>query len=95
MAAVSELTADREVVRKYLDAVDLPAPLDEATAEDYRERIKRLLVEKNATIVAHYYTDGMLQDLADETGGFVGDSLEMARFGSETAADILVVVGVR
>ena len=44
-------------------------------------RIKRLLIEKNATLVAHYYVDGDIQDLAIETGGFVADSLEMARFG--------------
>ncbi len=95
MASVSEFTADRELVRNYLDAVDLPAPLDAGAVNSFREKIKALLAQKNATIVAHYYTDGTLQDLAEETGGFVGDSLEMARFGSESDADILVVVGVR
>jgi quinolinate synthase len=45
--------------------------------------------------VAHYYTDGDLQELADETGGCVADSLEMARFGSEQAAKTLLVCGVR
>ena len=95
MADMSELASDRELVRRYLDAVELPPRLDDTQVESYRDRIKALLVEKNAVIVAHYYTDGSLQDLADETGGFVGDSLEMARFGSESDADILVVVGVR
>jgi len=95
MADVSELASDRELVRNYLDAVDLPARLDDAQADSYRDKIKALLREKNAAVVAHYYTDGVLQDLATETGGFVGDSLEMARFGSDSDADILVVVGVR
>ncbi len=60
-----------------------------------KERIKRLLDEQNAVLVAHYYTDGALQDLAEETGGCVADSLEMARFGTEHSAKTLVVAGVR
>lgn len=58
-------------------------------------RIKTLLIEKDAAIVAHYYVDGEIQDLAMETGGFVADSLEMARFGKAHAAKNLIVVGVR
>jgi quinolinate synthase len=46
-------------------------------------------------LVAHYYVDGDLQDLALETGGIVADSLEMARFGRDHAAQTLVVAGVR
>ena len=60
-----------------------------------KERIKGLLYEQNAVLVAHYYTDGALQDLAEETGGCVADSLEMARFGTEHPAQTLVVAGVR
>lgn len=60
-----------------------------------KERIKKLLIEQNAVLVAHYYTDGVLQDLAEETGGCVADSLEMARFGAEHSAQTLVVAGVR
>ena len=46
-------------------------------------------------LVAHYYVDGDLQDLALATGGLVADSLEMARFGREHPAQTLVVAGVR
>lgn len=60
-----------------------------------KERIKALLKKQNAVLVAHYYTDGTLQDLAEETGGCVADSLEMARFGTSHPADTLVVAGVR
>lgn len=60
-----------------------------------RDRIKTMLDEQNAVLVAHYYVDGDLQQLAEETGGCVADSLEMARFGSTTDADTLVVCGVR
>ncbi|MEX2130659.1 MAG: quinolinate synthase NadA [Pseudohongiellaceae bacterium] len=91
----SGLTADRLTVKRYLDGVDLPAPLDDKAKEDYCARISALLACKNAALVAHYYTEGVLQDLAVATGGFVGDSLEMARFGRDCAATTLVVAGVR
>ncbi len=60
-----------------------------------KARIRQLLKEKQAVLVAHYYVDGDLQDLAEETGGCVSDSLEMARFGRDHAAQTLVVAGVR
>ncbi len=59
------------------------------------QRIKKLLVERDAVLVAHYYTDADLQALAEETGGYVSDSLDMARFGHEHKAQTLVVAGVR
>ncbi len=58
-------------------------------------RIKKLLKEEDAVLVAHYYTDADLQALAEETGGYVSDSLDMARFGHEHPAQTLVVAGVR
>ncbi len=58
-------------------------------------RIKRLLVEQDATLVAHYYTSPELQELAEATGGYVSDSLDMARFGAECQSTTLVVAGVR
>ena len=60
-----------------------------------KERIKRLLIEREAVLVAHYYVDADLQDLAEETGGCVSDSLEMARFGRDHPAKTLVVAGVK
>lgn len=72
-----------------------PKPLNDAEKVAYRERIKKLLQEKNAVLVAHYYTDPEIQALAEETGGCVADSLEMARFGSQHPADTLIVAGVR
>ncbi len=58
-------------------------------------KIKRLLHEKDAVLVAHYYVDSEIQQLAEETGGTVADSLEMARFGNAHPAQTLVVAGVR
>ncbi|TWG85790.1 quinolinate synthetase [Cupriavidus gilardii J11] len=60
-----------------------------------KTRIKALLKARNAVLVAHYYVDADLQDLAEETGGCVSDSLEMARFGRDHPAQTLVVAGVR
>ena len=60
-----------------------------------KTRIRALLREKNAVMVSHYYVHPDLQDLAEETGGLVSDSLEMARFGRDHPARTLVVSGVR
>lgn len=62
---------------------------------ELKSRIKQLLLDSNAVLVAHYYVDGDLQELAEETGGCVADSLEMARFGTTSDADTIVVCGVR
>ena len=59
------------------------------------ERIKQLLKERDAVLLAHYYVHPGLQDLAESTGGLVSDSLDMARFGHEHPAKTLVVAGVR
>ena len=57
---------------------------------DKIERIKELKRKKNAVILAHYYVDGAIQDVAD----FVGDSLELARKAKEADGDIIVFCGV-
>ncbi|AUS64800.1 quinolinate synthase NadA [Escherichia albertii] len=72
-----------------------PTPLSIDEKTHYREKIKRLLKERNAVIVAHYYTDPEIQQLAEETGGCISDSLEMARFGAQHSASTLLVAGVR
>ena len=72
-----------------------PVPLDEEEKAFYREKIKTLLKQRDAVLVAHYYTDPEIQALAEETGGCVADSLEMARFGNNHPASTLLVAGVR
>ena len=69
-----------------------PLPFERTALKD---RIRSLLKAKNAVLVSHYYVHPDLQDLAEETGGLVSDSLEMARFGRDHAAQTLVVSGVR
>jgi quinolinate synthase len=92
---IDEQSDHQGVVEQFLDQIhDEPKYTPELEAM-YKTRIKRLLKEKNAVIVAHYYTDPVIQQLAEETGGMVSDSLEMARFGHADPATTLIVAGVK
>lgn len=87
--------ASRNLVKTYLDEAlahphSLPANADALSAS-----IRTQLRENNAVLVAHYYTAPEIQALAEETGGCVADSLEMARFGKRHAAETLIVAGVK
>lgn len=73
----------------------VPPEPDPAERAALKDKIRRLLQERNAVMVSHYYVHPDLQDLAEETGGIVSDSLEMARFGRDHPAQTLVVSGVR
>jgi quinolinate synthase len=73
----------------------VPATPDPAARAAARVRAAEALRAHDAVLVAHFYTDGDIQDLALETGGLVADSLEMARFGRSHPAQTLVVAGVR
>ena len=91
----NSLATDTAIVRRFLDGATPSAHLNDADELEYLGKIAQLMTEKKAKLVAHYYTDPVLQDLAEATGGFVGDSLEMAKFGKEVEAEILIVAGVR
>ena len=71
-----------------------PMVYSEADKAAYFARIQRLLKQQDAVLIAHYYTDSAIQELATMTGGIVSDSLEMARFGSQHSASTLIVAGV-
>ena len=73
----------------------VPERLSPADRDTMMARAAVLLKAHDAVLVAHYYVDGDLQDLALQTGGIVADSLEMARFGRDHPAKTLVVAGVR
>lgn len=79
--------------------ITVPPVVEEQLSNDERielkARIKRLMKEQDAVLVAHYYTSADLQELADETGGCVSDSLEMARFAHHHPAKTLLVAGVK
>ncbi len=80
------------IARAWARVPEVPTPAQRA---EQKARAVALLKAHNAVLVAHYYVDGDLQDLALETGGCVADSLEMARFGRDHPARTLVVAGVR
>ncbi|MGN1393337.1 MAG: quinolinate synthase NadA [Succinivibrionaceae bacterium] len=72
-----------------------PKALSEEENARYIEKISVQLKEKNAVVIAHYYTNPEIQLLAEKTGGFIGDSLEMARFGRDCEQKTVIVAGVR
>jgi quinolinate synthase len=88
-------TIDESSINKLAAQARPALPVVGAEREILISRIKLLLKEKDAVLVAHYYTDQDLQILADATGGCVSDSLEMARFGHAHPATTIVVAGVR
>ncbi|HFB8139509.1 TPA: quinolinate synthase NadA [Neisseria gonorrhoeae] len=92
MPLIQTPTSACQIRQAWAKVADTP---DDETAGRLKDEIKALLKRKNAVLVAHYYVDPLIQDLALETGGCVGDSLEMAHFGAEHEAGTLVVAGVR
>lgn len=76
------------VDKKWKEAGYVCEPIPEGT--DLKVEIRRMCKEKNAVIMAHYYTEGVIQDIAD----FIGDSLALAQKAAKTDADIIVMCGV-
>ncbi|SEI81972.1 quinolinate synthase [Allopseudospirillum japonicum] len=89
------IQANSIFVREHLNRAAVPSALSVDEEQAYKARIKSLLQQEDAVLVAHYYTDPVIQALAEETGGCIADSLEMARFGAAHPAKTLVVAGVR
>ena len=85
----------RLIVEDYLNRSPSANSSDVRDLNALKAEIKAQLRAKDAVLIAHYYTDPMIQELAEETGGIVSDSLEMARFGNSHSAETLVVAGVK
>jgi quinolinate synthase len=94
LSVTPKLKTDK-IIESHLKSIYAQSRCSTQEEDLYRNRIKQLLKDRNAVIVAHYYTDPSIQSLAEETGGIVSDSLEMARFGSTHQATVLVVAGVK
>jgi len=92
--ASEHLKEIRVLVQEHLASGSDKTLSSEREAE-LRLRIKELIARENAVLVAHYYTQDAIQELAEETGGCVSDSLEMARFGHDHPAQTLIVAGVK
>lgn len=76
------------VDKKWLENGFIDEPVPEQI--DIKAEIRRMCKEKNALIMAHYYTEGVIQEVAD----FIGDSLALAQKAATTDADIIVMCGV-
>ena len=87
----------KNIVQAHLDR--LGEPKDNSLSPEVKQQkfaeIAAELKKRDAVLVAHYYCDPDVQELAEMTGGCVSDSLEMARFGRDHAASTLVVAGVK
>ena len=95
MAPVAEHPTAQARVEAFLARTGNPSELTPEQTRFFKGKIKTLLKKKNAALIAHYYTHPDVQALAEESGGCVSDSLEMARFGKACSAQTLIVAGVK
>ncbi len=92
--ASEKLETIRQQVQYHLDKAEskkLSPSQERALCDAIKERLQR----ENAVLIAHYYTPPVIQALAEETGGCVSDSLEMAKFGHNHPAETLIIAGVK
>src|SRR3954468_2044571 len=78
------------MVDSKLHVVGNPPEPSGMTDQELEAEIKRLKTERNAVILAHYYQESEIQDLAD----FVGDSLQLSQQAAKTKADVIAFCGV-
>jgi len=86
---------DDDSIRSKANNVISAPTLDSAKRKTLIAEIKQSMQQKDAVLVAHYYTSSDMQMLAEETGGYVSDSLDMARFGNNHSASTIIVAGVK
>jgi quinolinate synthase len=94
-SALQLVEEQRQVVESYLSRTVSPQDANPSAINTIKDSIRDELKSKNAVLIAHYYTNPLIQELAEETGGTVSDSLEMARFGNNHEADTLIIAGVK
>ena len=83
------------ILKRHQDNILIKKKYDPNTLKNLKKSIKKLLDEKNGVLISHYYVDEEIQKLTEETNGCVSDSLQMAKFGQTTDANLLVVSGVK
>ena len=92
---LNKQSVQKRLVREHLENIKFSQSDRVASSPELEYNIETALKKNNAVLIAHYYTDPKIQELAEKTGGIVSDSLEMARFGASHRADNLIVAGVR
>lgn len=94
---INTTISDEELrrIEQMAAQISCPLPIKDEEKAVLMAEISQLLKQQDAVLVAHYYVDDDLQELALKTGGHVADSLEMARFGHDHPAQTLIVAGVR
>jgi len=95
MSDINNLKSENRSYPKTIDILDSSPKYDIKTRQQKIELIKQLLKEKDAKIIAHYYTHEDIQEVAELTDGNVSDSLEMAKFGQNQSSKTLIVAGVK
>ena len=95
MNKINNIKLPNEFFPKTIDILNSSPVYDAKTKDAKIDLIKKLLKEKDAKIIAHYYTHEDVQEVAEITGGNVSDSLEMAKFGASQSSKMLIVAGVR
>lgn len=95
MSDINNLKSENRSYPKTIDILDGSPKYDIKTKKQKIELIKQLLKEKDAKIIAHYYTHEDIQEIAELTDGNVSDSLEMAKFGQNQSSKTLIVAGVK
>ena len=84
---------NKSLIERHRDSLNkIEGP---ANKDDLFESITHNLKKNKATVVSHYYVDPLIQEITEKTGGFVGDSLEMAKFGNHCKSENLIVCGVK
>ena len=84
---------ETDLINRHKDA--LVSSYVEIDRNDLFKSISQNLAANSATLVSHYYVDPLIQEITEKSGGFVGDSLEMAKFGSNCSTENLIVCGVK
>jgi len=84
---------ETDLINRHKDA--LVSSYVEIDKNDLFKSISQNLAANSATLVSHYYVDPLIQEITEKSGGFVGDSLEMAKFGSNCSTENLIVCGVK
>mgnify|MGYP001168250610 CR=1 FL=1 len=88
-------TVSIDLFKEHKKRINQSIAVSSEETDFLRKSIKDLLIKKNATLISHYYVDHQIQSLAEEVGGCVSDSLDMAKFGKTSDASLLVVAGVK